>query len=149
MFSGPAETNTFANYRDRMARSVQRGTNPYMAMASTNQADIRDYFRTNGASADYVLTKNLAQLPAEGASLVPWVDQSVEMLCLNAGAPGKTNDLWVFIARRSGLRDAPAPGAPAQFLTVGQLTTASWSVGDRLFVLAARAPQDELQKFLE
>ena len=151
VFNRAPDERTFSNYRDHMAKSVQRGANPYMNMASTNQADIRDYFRANGAPVDFVLSKSLAQLPGEGGSLMTWYDQNVELLCLNAGtgAAGQRNDLWLFIVKKAALPDAPAAGAAPQFLKVGDLMTASWTKGDRLYLLAGRGEQEDLQKYIE
>jgi hypothetical protein len=150
VFNRAPDERTFLNYRDRMAKSVQRGI-PYMDFVSTNQADIREYFHTNRAPVDYALSKSLAQLPGEGGSVIAWYDQNVEMLCLNAGssAPGQTNDLWVFIANKTALPDAPAPGAAPQFLKVGNLMTMSWTKDGKVYLLAARGEQEDLQKYLE
>lgn len=146
----PPDARTFSNYRDHVALSVQRGV-PYMRMASTNQAEIRDYFRANGGAVDYTLSKALSQLPGEGGSVDPWFDRNFEMLCLNAGtdASGQRNDLWVFIMKKTSLPDAPAPGAPPQFLKIGDLMTASWTKDDKIYVLAARGQEEDLQKYLE
>jgi hypothetical protein len=144
----PSE-NTFARYRDRMARSVQRASNQYMKMYSTNQTDVLAYFAANQRPANFALPKNLQQLPAEGGSAITWNNHPVEMLCLNAGtdASGHPNDLWVFVMDKNVVPDAP--GAGAQFSQVGNLMTASWSAGDKIYVLAARGSTEDLKKYLD
>lgn len=144
----PSE-NTFALYRDRMARSVQRTATTYMKMVSTSQADVLAYFRASQRPADFALSKTLQQLPAEGGSAFTWQNHPVEMLCLNAGtdAAGNRNDLWVFVIDKNVMPDAP--GATTQFRQVGNLMTASWSAGDKVYVLAGRGTDEDLKKYLE
>ncbi len=144
----PSE-NTFARYRDRMARSVQRSNVPYMKMYSTNQTDVLAYFVANQRPASFALSKTLQQLPAEGGSALTWNNHPVEMLCLNAGADasGHSNDVWVFVMDKNVVPDAP--GAAAQFRQVGNLMTASWSAGDKIYLLAGRGNSEDLKKFLD
>jgi hypothetical protein len=146
--TGPNE-NTFARYRDRMAKSVQRSTISYMTMYSTSQADVFAYFRANQRPADFVLSKALQQLPAEGGSAITWNDHPVEMLCLQAGTDpsGQRIDLWVWVMDKNAVPDAP--GAGTQFHQVGHLMTASWSAGDKIYLLAGRGTDQDLKKYLE
>ncbi|HXD01259.1 MAG TPA: hypothetical protein VN048_18115 [Verrucomicrobiae bacterium] len=148
-FNTPPSENTFARFRDRMARSVQRSNVPYMKMYSTNQTDVLAYFTANQRPTDFALSKALQQLPAEGGSAFTWNNHPVEMLCLNAGtdASGQRNDLWVFVMDKKVVPDAP--GASPQFFQVGNLMTASWTVGDKTYVLAARGNTEDLKKYLD
>jgi hypothetical protein len=140
--------NTFARYRDRVARSVQRTAATYMKYVSTNQADVLAYFAARQRPVDFALSKTLQQLPAEGGSDITWNNHPVEMLCLNAGAPaGPRNDLWVWVMDKNAVPDAP--GATPQFSQVGNLMTASWSAGDKIYLLAARGTDKDLKKYLE
>ncbi len=145
----PGRRETYASYRDRMARSVQRSATPYMKMYSTNQSEIREYFRASGRPADFPLPKNLQQLPGEGGSVLTWNNHPVEMLCLNAGpdATGRANDLWLFVMNKNAVPDAPGTGL--QFQQVARLMTVSWTVGDNVYLLAARGTGDELKNYLQ
>jgi hypothetical protein len=145
---GPSQ-NTFASFRDRMARSVQRADIPYMKMYSTNQADVLKYFADKQRPADFSLSKALQQLPAEGGSALTWNNHPVEMLCLHAGTEtsGQHVDLWVFVMEKKYVPDAP--GAAPQFTQVGKLMTASWAVGDKIYVLAGHGTGDDLKKYLD
>jgi hypothetical protein len=138
----------FDNYRDRMGRMVQRGY--FMQMFGTNQADIRAFFASKGASVDYVLPANLNNLPGEGGVVLDWHKKQVCLLCLNgATKPGVPNDLYLFMASRSAIPDAPAPGQRPQFKPVNRLMTVTWTVGDRVFLLAGKGDEATLQKYLE
>jgi hypothetical protein len=70
------------------------------------------------------------------------------MLCLNAGpTAGPRNDLWVWVMDKNAVPDAP--GANPEFHEVGHLMTASWSAGDKIYLLAARGNTEDLKKYLE
>lgn len=148
VFNVPDEY-VFPRYRDRMARSVQR-EGSYMDFVSTNQADIREFFRAKGAPPDFAISKNLEQLPGAGGSVKTWNNHPVQMLCLNAGmdATGKPNNLWVFIMDKTALPDAPLTGKVV-FAQIDNLMTASWTTGGKLYLLAARGTEKDLQKYLE
>ena len=138
----------FASYRDRMARSVQRATAQYMKFVSTNQVDILGYFRTNNRPADFDLPNALKSLPGQGGSVLTWNNHPVEMLCLDAGTPGvTTNNLWVFVMDKNAVPDAPA--ASPQFAPVARLMTASWSEGDKIYLVAAAGTEQDVKKYLQ
>ena len=59
------------------------------------------------------------------------------------------NDLYLFMADRSAIPDAPAPGQRPQFKPVNRLMTVTWTVGDRVFLLAGKGDEATLQKYLE
>jgi hypothetical protein len=141
--------NTFARFRDRMARSVQRADIPYMKMYSTSQGEVLKYFAANQRPADFSLSKALQQLPAEGGSALTWNNHPVEMLCLNARilTPNQPNDVWVFVMDKKYVPDAP--GAAPQFIQVGNLMTASWTTGDKIYVLAGHGTSEDIKKFLD
>ncbi len=141
---------TFEGYRDRMARMVQRGY--FMQMFGTNQADIRTFFASKGAKTDYVLPTALNNLPGLGGVVLDWhnTKEKVCLLCLNGSTkPGVSNDLYLFMASRAAVPDAPAPGKQPDFKKVNNLMTMTWTVGDRVFLLAGKGDKATLEKYLE
>jgi hypothetical protein len=143
VLNGRPSENTFARYRDRMARSVQRTDAYYIKYYSTNQADVLAYFQANRRPNNFALSSSLKDLPAAGGSVLTWNNHPVEMLCLNAGGSG----LWVFVLDKNVVPDPP--GAAAQFSQVGKLMTASWSSGDKIYVLAGSSTDQDLKKYLD
>jgi hypothetical protein len=139
--SRPAE-NTFFRYADRMARSVQRSGVTYMQKYATNQTDVLAYFKSKDRPTDFNLSDSLKQLPAEGGSAITWNNHPVEMICLK----GNAGNLWVFVMDKKVVPDAP--GAKAQFRKIGNLMTASWSNGDKTYLLAAAGTDEDLKKYL-
>jgi len=138
----PPSDNTFANYRDRMARLVQRSYP--MKITITDQAEIREYLRTNAGPYDFTLPRTLEQMPAKGGAVLTWHNQPVSLLGLDAG--GNTN-LFLFLVRRSAFHSLPVP-TKTEFARVGKLMTASWSEGDEIYLLAGPNDVVALQNYL-
>jgi Protein of unknown function (DUF3379) len=135
--------NKFADYRDRVVRQSQRGY--VMDMWSTNLADIHSFLMTKQCP-DYALPQPLVRLPAIGcASNVEWRDHKVSMVCLKNR---HNQDLYLFVLDRQNLDDPPASGA-RDFAQVLQLGTESWTEGDKVYILAGRGDESELQQYLE
>jgi hypothetical protein len=108
-----------------------------MKTAATDQAQIRQYFRAQEGAANFSLPKNLEKLPAAGAAVFTWHSQPVSLLGLDAG--GGTN-LYLFLIKQSAFPNKSTPDQP-QFNRVGTLMTASWTVGDTIYLLTG--PMDE------
>jgi hypothetical protein len=142
--------DTFDGYRNRMARMVQRGY--FMQMFSADQTKIRNFFRDRGTPSDYVLPLGLAKLPGEGGVSLTWSARPVSLLCLNgATKPGEKNDLYLFTAKQSDIPGAPPPDAKPQFKKINSFMTASWTKGDRTYLLTASGGEDQaaLEKYLQ
>ncbi len=135
--------NSFTNYRDRMARLVQRSYP--MKIAITDQPDIRQYFRTNGGLDDFTLPRNLEKLPGKGAAVFTWHSQPVSLFSLDAG--GNTN-LFLFLAKQSIFISPPASTKP-QYSRVGRVMTASWTQGGNVYLLTGPNDETALRSFLE
>ena len=136
------ETPTFQAYRKNMAKLV---SGEYKMMLETNDLIvIRQFLGKNRGASDYVLTKEIEKLPAEGCALIKWHGQRVSLICLDRG---HDDDLFLFIVDRSALPDPPL-GQSAQFARVNNMTTASWTAGDKTYVLASKASEEDLRRFL-
>ncbi len=140
--------NISETYRRRMASMAQRGYS--MSFLADDQDKIRAEFLARKAPVDYVLAPNLKLLPGEGGALFDFKNQQVQMLCLYDGkdAQGRKNDLWVFITSKASFPDAPPPGK-TEFVPEGDLMTATWTSGDKVYLLAGAGDAKTLQKYLE
>jgi hypothetical protein len=133
---------TFQTYRKNMAKLV---SGDYKMMLETNDLNvIRQFLAANHSVADYVLTAEMEKLPAEGCALINWHGQRVSLVCLDRG---QDEDLFLFIADRSMVPDPP-PSQTAQFARINNMTTASWTLGDKTYVLASKGSEEALRKFL-
>lgn len=145
----PNPQNRFEGWRNRMAKSVQRGY--AMQMFGTNQTQIREFFRSRGQPADYVLPARLEKLPGVGGAVNRWNSSYTSLLCLDGSAKsGERKDLYLFIARRSEIPGAPPPDKKI-FQKIGGFMTVTWTQGDELYLLAASVGEDEaaLGQYLE
>ena len=134
-WSQPREGRSFAAFQSRVVRNAQRGY--AMEITTTNLGEIRQYLASQGAHADYVLPAPLEKLPGDGGAVLRWRNKTVSMVCFDLG---DHNDLYLFVANRADLPGAPSTSDP-KFTKIGNLTAASWSAGNRTYVLAG--PGDE------
>jgi hypothetical protein len=139
----PKPKDPFINYRDRMVRLVYRAYP--MQINFSDQAQIRDYFRTNAGPVDYSLPRNLEKLPAKGCAMFTWANHPVAMMGFDAG--GNTN-LSLFLISRSAFDDTPVPAAP-EYALVRKLLTVSWTSGGRVYLLAGPNDPALLRNHLE
>ncbi|HTS19134.1 MAG TPA: hypothetical protein VMP11_16280 [Verrucomicrobiae bacterium] len=136
------EPETFDTYRQSMAGLV---SGDYKMMLETNDLNaVRQFLAAHHSPADYVLTKSMEELPAEGCALVAWHGRRVSLVCLDRG---QKPDLFLFVVNRSALPGAPSSHTP-DFARIGRMTTASWTMGDTSYVLASQDTEDDLRKFL-
>jgi hypothetical protein len=139
----PGKNNGFAAYKQRQVLQVQRGY--AMTMTSTNLAEIRDFLRAKHSIADYALTKGLEKLAGEGCADLHWHGKSVAMVCFNAGTK---KELYLFVANRSDFPSVPPPGK-TKFDRIHKLMAASWTAGDKVYILAGAGDESELQQYLD
>ena len=72
------------------------------------------------------------------------------MVCFHSGKPlppGETTDVFLFIVDRSALPDAP-PASWPKIARVNKLMTASWTQGQRAYVLAAEGNEEWIRRYL-
>ncbi len=133
-----SSSDSFEIFRSRMVRSVLREYR--MDIVTNDMAQIRGFLARNQAPADYPLSEKLASFRPIGGGVLSWQDRRVSMVCLDSG---RTNMLFLFIADRDGMRHPP-PSVEPDFAKVNKLMTASWSQGDKVFLLAADMSRDDL-----
>jgi len=141
------EDKSFANFHNRMVRTVAReGLYPRMELETNDLAQIRQYLAQHQGHGDYVLPVALQKATSTGCATLEWQGKRVSMVCFNSGknpAPNQS-DLFLFIINRADLPKAPPPGA-LSFAQANRLATASWTYGDKTYVLAG--DEASLRKF--
>jgi hypothetical protein len=119
----------FADFRAMM---VSKAIREYrMDFVTPDMGQLRKQFARRGAPADYEVIPGLENLSLTGGGLLAWRDHPVSMVCFE-----KRNKqmLFLFVMRRDALKDPP-PSEP-QLAKVSIKMTASWSRGDKTYVLA-------------
>jgi hypothetical protein len=141
--------DSFSNFRGRMVGTVMRQY-PKMDLVTNDEKQIRRYLASMG-EGDYLLPQGLARTTPTGCALLKWRGKPVTMICFDSGSisPPGTPDLFLFIVARSALADAPAnpPQSPASG-HISRLATATWSAGDKTYLLGALGNEKLLQNHL-
>jgi hypothetical protein len=148
----PSERHDFKAYSGNMVSFAARS---YGRMdVDTNDLDvIRQTLAQSGSIADYVLPGNLQKnATAAGCLATTWQGKKVSMICFRTGRPlkpGLPSDLWLFITDRSSASSSPTSTKPVfeQEPEPGVIS-ASWTVGNRTYLLATQGDQKLLEQFL-
>jgi hypothetical protein len=140
-------SDNFPDARERLAKEPQRGY--VMTLISTNLDAIHSYLLAKQCP-DYQLTKPLAKLDGLGCADLQWHDRRVSMVCLKdkQGKDGKPADLYLFAMEKANFRNAPLPGE-MKFEKIHRLMTASWTQGDKLYILAGPGEEADLKRYLD
>jgi hypothetical protein len=92
----------------------------------------------------------LAKTAVTGCAIESWRGVKVSMICFRTGKPippGEQSDLWLFVIDRATVNDAP-PAGSRQFVRVNKLMTATWTQGDKLYVLGVEGDEQTLRQYL-
>lgn len=147
-FHHPAADNSLAVYQNRMVGVALRGY--AMDFMTNNSQEIRAYLNQNRAPADYVLPAPLQKIAMAGCAVESWQGTKVSMICFRTGKPlpaGEQSDLWLFVADRNTVKNPPPAGAP-QLAKVNELMTATWTQGNRIYVLGTKGDEETLRQLL-
>ncbi|HUL51058.1 MAG TPA: hypothetical protein VLU94_00595 [Candidatus Nitrosotalea sp.] len=139
----PNRSGTFTALQNQMVRRVQRGY--VMDMWTNNVAEIRQYLASNHAHTNYFVPVSLGKLPAEGCAVFSWHKKPVSLVCYKLGIG---SDLYFFIVNRTDVLDPPQSDQP-QFTQIGRFVSASWSRGDKTYILAGRGDEALIRSYLE
>jgi hypothetical protein len=147
LLRAPPDEDSFEVFRRMMVRTALR--NYRMDVETNDLNQIRAYLARTTAITNYVLPQSLQKVEAAGCVALTWHDKPVSMLCFRSGkplAPGQKSDLFFFAIGRASVTGAP-PADPPQFAKVNKLMTASWTQGDRVYLLAGPGDEAFLRKF--
>ena len=118
-----------------------------MDLPTNDLKEVRRYLAAKGQS-DISLPKALENKATTGCALLSWQNKPVSMICFNSGrnADSKEPDLFLFVAARSDVPGSPLPG-PAEFAQTKKLLSATWSSGDKTYILLARGGDNFLKDY--
>jgi hypothetical protein len=122
-----------------------------MTLETNDLNQIRTHLAQNDSPADYLLTKVLDKTPATGCGVIGWQGTPVSMVCFHSGKPlppGEKTDIFLFVVDRNTLSDPPSGLAP-QIAYVNKLVTASWTQGQRVYVLATEGDEALIRQYLD
>jgi uncharacterized membrane protein YbaN (DUF454 family) len=138
---------SFQGFRILVVREVQR--NYGMSLESSSDAEIKKHLASRQSPSDYKMPAALANKPLVGCNVIGWRHANASMICFRTGKPlpaGKKSDLFLFVVDRHSVNGAPE--LSPQFAQVKNLATASWSDGDKTYLLATPGSQEDLRPYL-
>jgi hypothetical protein len=147
-FSHRSYDDTLAIYQNQMAGAALRGYS--MDLTTSDLAQIRTYLAQNHAPADFVWPETLKQASVAGCAVEGWQGVKVSMICFRTGDASmidSQSNLWLFVVDRASVRGSPEETSP-QFSKVNRLTTATWTRGDKLYLLGTEGDEQALKKYL-
>jgi len=140
-------SDTFASFRERVVGDVQR-TYPNMDLVTNSLPEIERYLAKRG-QLNISIPDQLAKVQATGCVLFPWHGRTVSMICFQSPkAPSPTApDVFLFVLDRSDINAAPANSTP-EVKRVKNLVTASWTQGDKIYLLSGVVEEALLRRYL-
>ena len=131
----------YPNCRARMVGTLQR---EYPMEITTNDMQpIRAHLAERGAPADYTVPNGLATTALTGAGVLSWQGEPVSMVCFDRG---NKDMVFMLVFYKKQFRQPPPP--LPQLELVKQLATASWSSGNKVYLLVASGNLDSLRPYL-
>ena len=137
----PSGQDPLAQFQARMVGSALREYR--MDLVTNDMRQVRQLMAKGGAPADYVVSPGLEKLQLTGGGLLRWQNHPVAMVCFDRG---DNQMLFLFVLDRTALPNPP-PATP-KLEKVNQLMTASWTQGDKTYVLAGPEEADFARKYL-
>ena len=135
-------TNTLTAYLQMTTGWAASGYK--MDIKTEDAGELKRVFASRGSPTDYVVAPGLAALHLEGGVVLGWAGHKVSVLCYEKDGE-ESRDAWLFVTDRDSILDVPATET-RQFATVNGLVTATWTHGDKTYVLATRGSQADLEK---
>jgi hypothetical protein len=131
----------FAQFETRMVRSALREYK--MEVFTKDMGQLRHWMEKRNAPADFQVPKGLSKLALTGGGVLHWHNHPVSMACFDRG---DKKMLFLFVMDKSALNDPPS--TEPQLDDVKKLAVASWSAGDKAYLLAAPGDKDNIRKYL-
>jgi hypothetical protein len=130
-----------------MTHEVAPMSYPKMDLETRDLKEVRRYLATKGQS-DISLPKGLESKATTGCATLSWQNKPVSMICFNSGSNADPNqaDLFLFVVASSDVPDSPPPGRP-EFAQTRKLLSATWSSGDKTYILLARGGNNFLKDY--
>ncbi len=136
----PNPPDRFADYAAMM---VSKATLQYGMEFKTNDlAQLARLIAAKGGPEAYSIPPSLQKLPLTGGGTLRWRSNPVAMVCFDKGS---NNMVFLFVMKRTAVKDPP-PDKP-RIAKINSMLTASWTSGDKTYVLAGPEEADFEKKY--
>ncbi len=142
-----AEDLTYTGFRNRMVSIALRGYE--MESLTHDPEQVRAFLARNRAPSDYAIRAPLQKATLVGCATENWQGAKVSMICFasNKLLPPAQTDLWLFVVDRTAVSNPPASEVPL-LAKVNRATTATWTHGDKTYILVADGDETFLRQYL-
>jgi len=125
------------------------GVGPKLPKKSQDPEELRVWLLAQGAPAEFQIPAKLRPLKSFGCEVVDVHGRPAYLTCFwTEKKPGVDDGSLVhlLVAKRADFKDVP-PATP-QFRELSGWSFAAWSEGDVIYTMTAKAPLEQLQKFV-
>lgn len=136
--TAPRENQSFAGYRSRMIGFALREYR--MDIHTNNLTEVQKFLAQNGAPSEFNLPTPLAQTPVKGGATLTWQGRPVSMVCFDR----LNTTLYMFV-----IDNTSAPSSVQEVTSFKNVATASWTSGNKTFLLAGKVPLEELERLVK
>lgn len=141
LFWRVGDKSGFAGYRSEMVRFVVHDYQ--LDFHDRSLADMRQRLATAQWPSQFEVPVPLESVPLEGGCALTGRGHRVSLLC----SEDQENEVWLFVADRAIVQDAP-PSSMPQFWQTGHLASAAWTRGDKLYLLVVPGDGAALRRYL-
>jgi hypothetical protein len=139
----PKGTSGFAQYRSEMAELAGHKLDR-LDLMSRDVAELRRWLAQKNSNGDFVLPAGLDGRPSVGCRLLAWKGNKVSLICFELQ---NHQIAHLLVIDRAAFKDGPTE-SPA-FNQVGEIATASWSRGNKTYLLVSKGgTEQDLLKLL-
>lgn len=137
-----ASNSDLRSYRRDMAQFI---ADLYrMNVHATTWDGLQKAFAKQGWPSDYIVPSALRSVHLEGGCMLIWRDEKVSLICMKSETK---KGLWLFVMDRTSLPASASKEEP-EFGKTGKLNTATWSKGDKTYLLATEGDTADLKNRL-
>jgi len=135
------EVNGWSAYRAEMVHYVASSYNMYIK--ADNFDELRQVLAQRQWPTDFIVPDRLQSVTVLGGGAMQWKGHKVALACMKQN----NRNLWLFVIDKAGIPNAPDAETP-RLMIIEDMPTAAWSQGDNAYLLAARADEAFLKKYL-
>lgn len=137
--------SNFSHYRRDMAGFLRRMES--LDHPSNDIDDVKHWLDARCAHGCIAIASNLEKMPVEGCSMLRWHGKDVVLICFQPNTNKTDEEVHLLAIESQALRQGPGPGE-IQYSEYGGWSTASWTDGVQVFLLAGKIKQAELKQYV-
>lgn len=139
----PSKGLEFAAFSQAMAQSARQMTQ-HVSFEANDLAQIQQWLKDRDIDSNFDLPRALRGQSAGGCRVVDWNGQKVTLICFMLNGKDHVD---LFVIDQTRFRDF-TPSQTPEFKRVDGLMTATWTSGNKTYMLASSAQDTVIRKYL-